>query len=194
MSSNPYLGEIVLFSFNFAPRGWVQCNGQLLPINQNQALFALLGTTYGGNGQTTFALPDMRGRAALGFDQGTAGPGLSNYPLGQSSGTESITLGQAQMPLHSHALTPSAVTPTARCRSGGGNQQTPVGNVPAADASGTVATYSNAAPDASMSTASVAVAGTMTAALTGSSQPHDNRQPYLAMTFCIATQGVFPPH
>src|SRR5439155_18983562 len=97
--SEPFLGEIRLFGFNFAPRGWAFCQGQLLPIAQNTALFSLLGTTYGGNGQTTFALPDLRGRVAVGFGQG---PGLSNIDLGQVSGAETATLTQAQMPAHGH--------------------------------------------------------------------------------------------
>ena len=189
MPLEPYLTEIVLFSFNFAPRGWAQCNGQLLPINQNQAMFALLGTTYGGNGQTTFALPDLRGRAAIGV--GT-GPGLSPYALGQKGGTETVTLSLAEMAQHTHALSPASVTATARARAGAGNQQTPVGGAPAADASGTVAMYSNAPPDASMNSAAVALAGTPTASMTGGNQPHENRQPHLPLTFCIALQGIFP--
>jgi microcystin-dependent protein len=189
MSANPFLSEIVLFGFNFAPRGWAQCNGQLLPINQNQALFALLGTTYGGNGQTTFALPDLRGRAAIGFGQG---PGLTNYALGQSAGSESATLTDAQMPQHSHAVSPASVTATARSRAGAGTQPTPVNAIPAADPSSASWRYSNAAPDANMAAGSVAIAGSVTASATGGSQAHENRQPYLAMTFCIALQGVFP--
>src|SRR5438270_2669849 len=97
--SEPFLGEIRMFGGNFAPRGWSLCNGQLLPIAQNTALFSLLGTTYGGNGQTTFALPDLRGRVPLHWGQG---PGLSNYDLGEQTGTESVTLLSTQMPAHSH--------------------------------------------------------------------------------------------
>ena len=189
MSDEPFLTEIVLFSFNFAPRGWAQCNGQLLPINQNQAMFALIGTTYGGDGRTTFALPDLRGRAAVGAG---AGPGLSPYDLGQKGGTETVTLTETHMAQHTHAVGPASVTATARCRGGAGNQQTPVGSVPAADASGTLAMYSNASPDASMNAGAIALAGTPTASAAGGNQPHENRQPYLPLTFCIALQGIFP--
>jgi microcystin-dependent protein len=189
MSDEPFLTEIVLFSFNYAPRGWAQCNGQLLPINQNQAMFALIGTFYGGDGKTTFALPDLRGRAAVGAG---IGPGLSAYELGQKGGSETVTLTQPQMASHTHAVSPASVIATARARAGAGNQQTPVGSVPAADASGTLAMYSNAPPDAGMNAAAVALAGTPTTSITGGNQPHENRQPYLPLTFCIALQGIFP--
>ena len=187
MSIDPFLAETVLFSFNFAPRGWAQCNGQLLPINQNQALFSLLGTTYGGDGRTTFALPDLRGRAIVGNGQG---PGLSSYALGQRGGSESVTLAETQLPAHAHVIS-GTMSAVANCASGGGNQQAPAGGLPAADAAAAVMMYSNAAPDASMSPGALAVAGGVTA-VTGNSQPHENRQPYLAMTFCIALQGVYP--
>ena len=189
MSDEPFITEVVLFSFNFAPRGWAQCNGQLLPINQNQAMFALIGTTYGGDGRTTFALPDLRGRSALGA--GT-GPMLSTYDLGQKGGAEAVTLTAGQMAQHTHLLTPGSMTAALRCRGGSGNQQAAVGNVAAADASNTVATYSNAPPDAAMNPAAIALAGTPAALVTGGSQPHENRQPYLPLTFCIALQGIFP--
>ena len=126
MSTEPFLGEITLFSFDFAPKGWAQCSGQVLPINQNQALFSLLGTTYGGNGKTTFALPDLRGRVPNGAGQG---PGLELYTLGQSAGVETTTLLLGQLPLHIHAIT-NALTFTARCRNSASTQQTPAGNVP----------------------------------------------------------------
>ena len=191
MSTNPYLSEIDLFSFNFAPNHWAQCNGQLLPINQNQALFSLLGTTYGGNGQTTFALPDLRGRAALGFGQGS---GLSDYFLGQSAGSESIALVAAGLPPHTHAVNPAAITGTARCRSGAGTQQTPVGGVPAVDASNAVMPYnSDAAPAGTLNSGALALSGTLSASSTGTGQAHENRQPHLPITFCIALTGVFPP-
>src|SRR5688572_27427622 len=107
MSDEPFLTEIVLFSFNYAPRGWAQCNGQLLPINQNQAMFALIGTFYGGDGKTTFALPDLRGRAAVGAG---IGPGLAAYELGQKGGSETVTLTQPQMASHTHAIDATALT------------------------------------------------------------------------------------
>jgi microcystin-dependent protein len=187
MSTSPFLSEIDLFAFNFAPHGWAQCNGQLLPINQNQALFALLGTTYGGNGITTFALPDLRGRAALGFGQG---PGLSSHALGESTGAESITLTVSQLAAHSHTVSPSAITATARGRNAPGNQQTPVNAVPAIDAASTVLMYATATPTANAG--ALTLTGTVSAGAVGSTQAHENRQPLLALTFCIALQGIFP--
>jgi microcystin-dependent protein len=111
----PFLSQIEIFSFNFAPRGWAQCNGQLLPINQNQALFALLGTTYGGNGQTTFALPDLRNRVPIGFGQG---PGLSPFLLGERGGSDAITLTLTQLPSHTHVVTPGTLTQRGRLSQG----------------------------------------------------------------------------
>jgi microcystin-dependent protein len=185
----PYLSQLALFSFNFAPAGWAVCAGQLLPINQNQALFSLLGTTYGGNGQTTFALPDLRGRVPIHFGQG---PGLSNYNLGAAGGTESVALGVSQMPAHTHAIDISGLTATERATNAAGNQRTPVGNVPAAESAVVTATYSSAVPNASMNNAAATPGGGVTAAVAGGSQPHENRQPYLALTYCIALQGIFP--
>jgi microcystin-dependent protein len=180
--TEPFLSEIALFSFNFAPKGWATCSGQLLPINQNQALFALLGTTYGGNGQTTFALPDLRGRVPLDFGNG--------YTLGQTGGAETITLVPQQLPSHVHAIDPTTLTATAKCNSGVANQRNPAGGVPAMEAAGVTATYSSTAPDANMR--SGGVTPSMTATVAGGSQPHENRQPYLALTYCIALQGIFP--
>lgn len=189
MSTEPFLSEIVIFSFDFAPKGWARCSGQLLPISQNQALFALLGTTFGGDGRTTFALPDLRGRAPLGQGQG---PQLSSYQLGQTSGAETSTLSASHLPAHTHAVTPSSLTATARGTSAPGNQQTPVGALPAVDASGALGRYSDSGPNASMQASAVGVSGTLGASTTGSGQAHENRQPYLAMTVCIALQGIFP--
>jgi microcystin-dependent protein len=131
--SEPFIGMIILVGFNFAPRGWAVCNGQLLPISQNTALFSLLGTTYGGNGQTTFALPDLRGRVPNGMGQG---PGLSNYTIGQVGGVEGVTLTVNQMPAHTHVITPGGLAATSRVKNAAGNRQTPVGNVPAIEAAG----------------------------------------------------------
>jgi microcystin-dependent protein len=185
--ATPYLSEIKLFAFNFPPKGWALCQGQLLPINQNQALFALLGTTYGGNGQTTFALPDLRGRA--GMSMGQAG-GLQNYPLGQQAGSETVTLTSVQLPAHTHVINASQVTATLPCRNGVANQRGPSGNVPAIEASGVTATYSSAPPDASGGAA--AIVPTLSAANVGGGQPHSNMQPYTALNYCIALQGIFP--
>lgn len=162
------IGTILLFGFNSAPRGWALCNGQLLPIAQNQALFSLLGTMYGGNGQTTFGLPDLRGRVPMGFGQR---PGLSNYAIGETGGSETVTLTQAQLPAHTH---------TVNGRSGrhveGAHRK------PARD-DGRRASYGPT------------VAGTMAAAMVqpaGSNLPHENRQPYLVGNWCIALEGIYP--
>ncbi len=185
--SDQFVGQILLFGCNFAPLGFAFCQGQLLPISQNTALFSLLGTYYGGDGRTTFALPDLQGRVPVAFGQG---PGLSNYDQGGAGGSETITLNVTQIPAHSHTLT-NSLTATARGKNGMGNQQTPVGNVPAVEAAGVTATYSDAVPDANMRTGAIAVSGATSPA--GSSQPHENRQPYLALNYCIALQGVYPP-
>ena len=160
-----------------------------MPIAQNTALFSLLGTTYGGNGQTNFALPDLRGRVPVGEDQG---PGLANYPLGQFGGEETVTLATTQIPQHNHAVNIGSMTAAARCRNAVGNQQTPVGNVAAIDAAGGPPSYTNAAPDSNMHPAAVTLGAAPTGA-SGGNQPHTNMQPYLTLNFCIALQGVFPP-
>jgi microcystin-dependent protein len=167
-----YLGEIRLFPYNFAPRGWANCDGQLMAIAQNTALFSLLGTTYGGNGQTTFALPDLRGRVAMHGGNG-AGPGLTQRFLGEVSGTETTTLNANQMPAHAHPYTPNA---TAAASS-----KTPTGHVPAATVAGSI--YGD--PGA------LAMAPGTTGAA-GGGQPFDNLQPYLVLAYCIALQGIFP--
>lgn len=189
MPVDPFIGEIMLVPYNFAPRGWAFCNGQILSIAQNTALFSLLGTTYGGNGQTTFALPDLRGRVPLHAGQG---PGLSNYTLGQMAGTENTTLLTTQMPAHTHVMTLGNLAATARARSGAGNSATPVGGVPAAEAAGVTATYSSLAPDASMAAGAIALSGTPAAGVAGNSQPFSIVQPYLTLHYVIALQGVFP--
>jgi len=166
--SDPFIGEIKPVAFNFPPRGWAFCEGQLLPINQNQALFSLLGTTYGGNGQTTFALPDLRGRVPIG--SGT-GPGLSPKNLGERAGAESITLLQTEIPAHTH---------TVRC-AGAATTQAAAGNVPAVHQS-----HNIYAPTGAETFAADAVG------ITGGSQPHDNMAPYLTIGYAIALQGIFP--
>ncbi len=168
--STPFLGEIRIFGFNFAPRGWALCSGQLLAISQNTALFSILGTTYGGNGTSNFALPDMRGRVALGSGQG---PGLSVYALGEQSGVENVTLLVSEMPAHRHA---------AGCSSAVGDSYMGSGAVPATDAGGNNV-YTGASNN-TMNPSSLAIVG--------GSQPHNNLQPYMAMNYCIALQGVFP--
>jgi len=160
----PFLSEIKLMSFNFPPKGWALCNGQLLPINQNQALFSLLGTTYGGDGQTTFALPDLRGKIPIHFGGG--------FILGQTGGAESHTLTQQELPTHIHILNGT---------SSDGTQAIPVGNLLAR---GATQLYAPPANLAAMNAASVTT--------TGGSQPHTNMQPYLTLNFVIALQGIFP--
>ncbi|MDC8787073.1 phage tail protein [Roseateles koreensis] len=164
----PYLGEIRLMSFAYAPRGWAQCNGQLLPINQYQALFALLGTYYGGNGQSNFALPNLQGRTPLHVGPTTV--------QGQSGGAENVTLLQAHLPVHSHGL--SGTSDLA-------NASAPGLAVPAAKGRGGVNHYAGAGSvNASLDASSVS--------LVGGNQPHSNMQPYLVMNYVIALQGIFP--
>lgn len=165
----PLLGSIILFGGNFAPRGWAFCDGQLLPIAQNSALFSILGTTYGGDGKTTFALPDLRGRVAM---QPGQGPGLSSYQLGQKGGAESVTLTVNNMPSHSHVL---------NANSDPGNTESPQDNLLAAV---TTSNYSKDAANATMNPASIAN--------TGGSQSFGIVQPYQCVNFIIALVGVFP--
>jgi microcystin-dependent protein len=170
---DPILGMIQIFGFNFAPRGWAMCDGSLLSIAQNTALFSLLGTTYGGNGQTTFGLPDLRGRVPVGVGQG---PGLSPNNLGQVSGTENITLISTQMPQHNHQMMGSSDPQATGDVSG--NSLGSVGR-------GTGATIYAAGASTQVPMASVTTPA-------GGNQPHSNMQPYLVMNYCIAVEGIFP--
>ena len=162
--SDPFLAEIKMVGFNFAPRGWALCDGQLLPIAQNSALFSLLGTTYGGDGRTTFALPDLRGRAPM-----HVGSGVN---LGSKAGAETVTLTESQLPVHVHQR---ANTDQAR-------SNTPLGNLLSGRARRGKAVWTPPVNRVSL--------GSDTAA--GGGQPHNNMQPYLVLNFCIALQGVFP--
>jgi microcystin-dependent protein len=175
------IGEIRMFAGTFAPKNWAFCNGQLISIAQNTALFSILGTMYGGNGQTTFALPDLRSRVPVGTGQG---PGLSNYQLGQMSGVENTTLTAANLPTHTHPLNATANLP---CTSNPGSADTPVGNIPAASA-----THEDYAPAASANgnMAPINIAGNTGAA--GSGQPFSTLQPYLGMNYIICMFGIFP--
>jgi microcystin-dependent protein len=176
--TEPFIGQIQPFGFNFNPRGWAFCNGATLPIQQNTALFALLGTQYGGNGQTTFQLPNLAGRAAA--QQGT-GPGLSARSIGQSFGVNTVTLTTQEMPGHSHAVTYYAQTDTSKRTS------TPASNVALS-----VPTSSEVFPFVGAgSPVNTQFAPTMLQP-SGGGQPHANQQPYLAVNFCIALQGIFP--
>jgi microcystin-dependent protein len=172
--ADPFVAEIRIFPFNFAPKGWAWCDGQLLPLSQNTALFSLLGTTYGGNGKSNFALPDLQGRAPMHPGQG---PGLSLHDLGETGGSDTVTLLQSEIPVHTHTLQANGAPADlqlpgpdrAMARSGGGNAyKTPAGATP-------VALAPEAMPPA------------------GGNQPHNNLMPYLTLYFNIALQGVFPP-
>jgi microcystin-dependent protein len=163
--SSPFIGEIRMFAGNFAPVGWSFCQGQLIPIDQNDALFNLIGTTYGGDGQTTFALPDLQSRVPV-----HVGPG---FALGQTGGAEAVTLASTQIPAHGHLVQASQDA---------GTQAGPSGNVLAA--SSTVAMYNASAPNQSLGPQAVASAG--------GSQPHDNMQPFLVVNFIISLFGIFP--
>lgn len=200
--AEPFLGEVRLFSFNFPPKGWALCNGQLLPINQNQALFALLGTMYGGNGQTTFALPNLRGRTPIHHGNG--------HTIGEQGGSTSVALNIQQLPTHTHTLYASGAA---------GNSLHPTNNVLAQRAAEPYRPPSLVAPQqgeivsdelvtlswepwresffteigpgkASAGSLGAMHPGTVTS--TGGSQPHNNMQPYLVLNFCIALQGLFP--
>jgi microcystin-dependent protein len=187
--ATPYLSEIRSFAFGFAPKGWALCQGQFLPIAQNQALFALLGTMYGGNGTTTFALPDLRGRVPLGYSAGFGSIGLN---LGERAGTEATTLAVSQIPPHAHTIDGSTITATARAKGGVADSRSPAGAVPAIDGTGTAPVYSDAIPNASMNAATVTVSGSVAVGNAGGSVAHENRQPYMAINYCIALTGIFP--
>lgn len=173
--STPILGEIRMFAGNFAPRGWALCNGQLMAISQNTALFSILGTTYGGNGQTTFALPDLRGRVPVHAGQG---PGLSPYVLGEQTGTENVTLLSTQMPTHTHLVNAST---------NGADQGSPAAAILAAplDGSGSpTAGYTKTAANTQMAPTAIGMAG--------GNQPFSVLQPLTCVNFIIALEGIFP--
>jgi microcystin-dependent protein len=170
--SDPYIGEIRMFAGNYAPQGWALCNGTLQSISENEALFALIGTTYGGDGQSTFALPDMRGRLPL--HQGT-GPGLTARVMGQAFGSEMVTLAATQMPSHTHTLVASSADATA---------SVPTGAIPAGQPNDTMYLSSPTASPSSMSASALQP--------DGGSQPHDNTMPFLCVNFIISLFGIFP--
>lgn len=162
-SSEPFIGEIAAFGSDFCPTGWTPADGRLINISQNTALFSLLGTYFGGDGRANFALPDLRGRIVIGRGQG---PGLSDYAIGQPGGSEAVTLTTNEMPSHAHSVADSAAPPSAQVRNTN---------------KGGIALARSAAAGATESTQSV-----------GGGQPHENLQPFLATTTCIAIQGIFP--
>ena len=170
--SDPFVAEIRIFPFNFAPKGWAFCNGQLLPLSQNTALFSLLGTNYGGDGKSTFALPNLQGSVPTHQGQG---PGLSDYFVGQSGGSDTVTLIQTELPAHAHQASGGAGSgPTSPANNTWG---TGAGRTPPP-------TYVNGSPN-------VIMGNVLSPA--GGSQPHNNMQPYLTLNFCIALQGIYPP-
>lgn len=172
--TDPFVAEIRIFPFNFAPTGWAFCNGQLMPISQNTALFSLLGTSYGGDGKSTFALPNLEGSAPIHQGQGQ---GLSQYDVGQSGGSDTVTLLESEIPIHTHALR--------------ANPQLGDSPSPAADRSiarlGSINVYQTT------SNANLTPMAAQSLPPAGGSLPHNNMQPYLALNFCIALQGIFPP-
>jgi microcystin-dependent protein len=169
---DPFVAEIRIFPFNFAPKGWAFCDGQLLPLSQNTALFSLLGTTYGGDGKSNFALPNIQGSAVMHPGQG---PGLSLHDLGETGGEPTVTLLESEIPAHPHQLRASS-SPAAQ---------------PGPDVGASLARVQGATPY--LNTAPNAQAASNMIAPVGGSQPHNNMQPYLTLNFCIALQGVYPP-
>jgi len=171
---DPFVAEIRIFPFNFAPKGWAFCDGQILPLSQNTALFSLLGTTYGGDGKSNFALPNMQGNAPMHPGQG---PGLSLHDLGETGGSDTVTLLESEIPSHAHSMmginnTPQDTIPTPAdgyARSSGGNAYQATANQ------------------------NIAQMSANTIAPAGGDQPHNNLMPYLTLNFCIALQGVYPP-
>jgi microcystin-dependent protein len=170
--ADPFVAEIRIFPFNFAPRGWAFCDGQLLPISQNTALFSLLGTTYGGDGKSNFALPNMQGNAPMHPGQG---PGLSLHDLGETGGSETVSLLESEIPSHSHTLRADILDIA----------DTNVVSSNASLALSSGGTLYQSTPNGNMSDNAITPAG--------GDQPHNNLQPYLTLSFCIALQGIFPP-
>jgi microcystin-dependent protein len=173
--ADPFVAEIRIFPFNFAPKGWAWCNGQLLPLSQNTALFSLLGTTYGGDGKSNFALPDLEGRAPMHPGQG---PGLSLHDLGETGGSETVTLLESEIPAHSHAF-------KANINQGDNLVPSPTISLAQSTGGGLYVTSASNPPLTAMSPNALAPAG--------GDQPHNNMMPYLTFYFNIALQGVFPP-
>ncbi len=175
----PFIGTVCLFAFSIIPRGWAACNGQLLSIAQNTALFDLIGTTYGGDGVNTFALPDLRGRVPNGRGQG---PGLSNYMMGQAAGEEHVTLFVSNMPQHNHLLMASEGVATTNDPQNNYLAKS-TGVLDSGEGTVTVKTYGSQP---------MSIMNAMAVGMTGGTMPHDNMQPYLTMNYCIALQGIYP--
>ncbi|HZT57416.1 MAG TPA: tail fiber protein [Pyrinomonadaceae bacterium] len=175
--ADPFVAEIRIFPFNFAPKGWAFCDGQLLPLSQNTALFSLLGTTYGGDGKSNFALPNMQGNAPMHPGQG---PGLSLHDLGETGGSETVSLLESEIPSHSHAM---------KASSDSGDQNLPVNN----GVGNMLAKPLGRGNSLYITTVALAQMNDNALTPSGGDQPHNNMQPYLTLNFCIALQGVFPP-
>ncbi|MHB8644750.1 MAG: phage tail protein [Thermomicrobiales bacterium] len=173
--TDQFVAEIRIFPFNFAPNGWAFCDGQLLPISQNTALFSLLGTTYGGDGRSNFALPNVRGSVPMHIGGSQPGPGLSMYYLGESLGSDTVPLIESEIPAHRHTIVAAANPATSRLPSPSVSIAQSHGNNP----------YNVSAPDSQFADLALSPAG--------SSFPHNNLMPYLTLNFCIALQGIFPP-
>ncbi|TGE27356.1 phage tail protein [Hymenobacter metallicola] len=177
-----YIGSLVLFAGNFAPRGWAFCDGSLLSIAQNSALFSILGTTYGGNGQTTFALPDLRGRTPVHANNGQAGPGVAAVQLGERAGTNSVTLNSQQLPAHTHGQ---------QFMSGAATAAAPAAGLSLAQANGSVPSTGDTTATNIYGSSGTPVAGGQTSAA-GNSQPVSVMQPYLGINYIICLQGLYP--
>ena len=176
--SEPFIAQLNLFPFNFPPKGWAFCDGQILPISQNTALFSLLGTTYGGDGRSNFALPDLQGQVPIHMGQG---PGLSLYDLGESGGETAVTLLESEMPAHNHALSAELVSATTNSAN---NTLLAEGVGGSLRGRFKVNTYAPAGTSTTLAPSQLGPAGL--------SEPHNNLQPYLTLNWCIALQGIFP--
>jgi microcystin-dependent protein len=184
----PYVGEIRLFCFNFAPQGWMLCDGRLLKISDYSSLYALIGITYGGDGQTTFALPNLCGRTPLSQGQGT---NLTNRVIGQSGGENQVGLTASQMPAHNHALTSTYAKATLKCKNSPANSRGLANNSISGNyIQDSTLKYNTATPGIAMNSASITTSGNTNTA--GSGLQHPNMQPYMALSYCIAPQGTYP--
>jgi microcystin-dependent protein len=177
--AQPFLGQIALFPYNFAPRGWARCQGQLMSISQNTALFSLLGTYYGGDGRSTFALPDLQSRVPIHTGQG---PGLSNYTIGEAAGFETVSLQSNENGSHNHGLFATTNVGTTSTATGNQLGTSQVGSPHTGFTSGNI--YSTTAPNVSLFQTAIGTAG--------NSAPHNNIQPYQCLSYCIALQGIYP--
>ncbi len=189
MSTEPFIGEVKIFGFNFAPRGYMTCQGQILSIAQNTALFSLLGTTYGGNGQTTFALPNLQGRFPIGQGQG---PGLPSYSMGEVAGAPTVSLQLANLPAHTHAVTNNIVVKLP-VNGDGASSKTPVGKYPAITGAGNIyATVPTIASGNRAYAGDLETTGTVLLNNAGGNVPFDIMNPFIAMNYSIAVEGIFP--